>query len=447
MAQPSWVILDAVARVAAELDADLSLELAAPPSITVLTVPPRVSPVHADPTSRARPWVVSADPASGLLLLCAQPAPLRPTPPPPPEFLNGMRVLNITDIERRPPAYFVCDVSSATAFRLPEPGHGDPRGFPSEIKPSNFGVVAAPGAGGGASRYMVVEFRYMFNDQHATLLCFSSDTREWTWKPVHNPMGRWIWGSDGVIAHDGKLWWVDLAGGLVSCDPFAEAPVLDIVPLPDADCHHTDSSCAHCAGRSLAYRRFVQVSAGKLRCVEWSFRRRGVQDAVRGFIYKAWAKAFRLNVHDGAPMTVSMWTLNDPETKEWALEYKVSFQAIWADESYKAAGLPEKNPTFALVHPMNPDVAYFFLEEHLFSVDMRSNRVVECGVHGLAVPPSGKPPNCFSVRALELPLALSAGSLPSDVGSGSSTEESSPPASFAPSVSLAILKIGSEEEA
>jgi hypothetical protein len=108
-------------------------------------------------------------------------------------------------------------------------------------------------------------------------------------------------------------------------------------------------------------------------------------------------------------MTVSMWTLNDPETKEWALEYKVSFQDIWADESYKAAGLSEKNPTFALVHPMNPDVAYFFPEEHLFSVDMPASRVVECGVHGLVVPPSGKPPNCFSVRALELPLAFAAG--------------------------------------
>ncbi|XP_051224024.1 uncharacterized protein [Lolium perenne] len=433
MAQPSWVILDAVARVAAEQDADLSLELAAPPSVTVLTVPPRVSPIQADPTSRARPWVVSADPASGLLLLCAPPAPLRPTPPPPPEFRNGVLVLNITDIERRPPNYFVCDVASATAFRLPEPGHGDPRGFPSEINPSNLGVVAAPGAlaGGGASRYMVVEFRYMFNDQHATLLCFSSDTGEWAWKPVHNPMGRWIWGSDGVIAHDGKLWWVDLAGGLVSCDPFAEAPVLDIVPLPDADCHLSDAGCAHCAGRSLAYRRFVQVSAGKLRCVEWSSSRR--------------------DVDDGAPMTVSMWTLNDPETKKWALEYKVSFQGIWADESYKAAGLSEKNPTFALLHPMNPDVAYFFLEEHLFSVDMPANRVVECGVHGLVVPPSGKPPNCFSVRALELPLALSAGTLPSELGSGSNTEDSAPPASAAPSVSLAhdlvSLKIESEEDA
>jgi hypothetical protein len=199
----------------------------------------------------------------------------------------------------------------------------------------------------------------MFADEHATLLCFSSDTGEWAWKPVHNPMGaaRWIWGRDGVIAHDGKLWWVDLAGGLIFCDPFAEAPVLGMLPFPDAECHLADASCAHCAGRSLAYRRFVQVSAGKLRYVEWSSHRRD-------------------DNHDGSPkpMTVSMRTLNDPETKDWAMEYKVSFQEIWADDSYKAAGLSEKNPAFALIHPMNPDVAYFFLEEHLFSVDMRNRR-------------------------------------------------------------------------
>uniref|UniRef100_M8C6S7 DUF1618 domain-containing protein n=1 Tax=Aegilops tauschii TaxID=37682 RepID=M8C6S7_AEGTA len=127
------------------------------------------------------------------------------------------------------------------------------------------------------------------------------------------------------------------------------------------------------------------VSAGKFRCAEWSSRS-----------------------DDEAPMTVSMWTLSDPEANEWVLDYKVSFQEIWADDSYRAAGLTEKNPTFALVHPMNPDVLYFFLEEHLFGVDLRAKRVVECGVYEMVVPPSGKPPNCFSVRALELPIALSA---------------------------------------
>ncbi|XBI26555.1 hypothetical protein VPH35_051237 [Triticum aestivum] len=414
MAPPAWIILGAETRVSEHQDADLSLELAAPPRVSVLTVPRRVSPVQADPTSGACPWVVTADPAAGLLLLRAPPPPPTHSLTPPPTLRNGVLVPAVTYITRHPPTYFVCDVASATAFRLPQPGR-DPSGLPPEINALNLGVVAAPGAGGGALRYMVVEFRYMFADEHATLLCLSSDTGEWVSKPVHNPLGRWIWGRDGVVAHDGKLWWVDLAGGLIFCNPFADAPVLDIIPLPESDCHLPRASCAHCAGRSVAHRRFVQVSAGKFRCVEWNSRS-----------------------NDEAPMTVSMWTLSDPEAKEWVLEYKVSFQEIWADDSYKAAGLTEKNPTFALVHPMNPDVLYFFLEEHLFGVDLRAKRVVECGVYEMVVPPSGKPPNCFSVRALELPIALSpvavyAGLLPSDVGSGSNGEESTP---WASSVSL-----------
>jgi hypothetical protein len=49
----------------------------------------------------------------------------------------------------------------------------------------------------------------------------------------------------------------------------------------------------------------------------------------------------------------------------WTLEYAVSFADIWASESYKAAGLPEKAPVLALVHPKNPDVVYFFVEDQL----------------------------------------------------------------------------------
>ena len=77
-----------------------------------------------------------------------------------------------------------------------------------------------------------------------------------------------------------------------------------------------------------------------------------------------------------------------------------------ADESYKAAGLPEKIPIVALIHPKNPDVVYFFLEEHLFGVDMRARKVVECQVYGLVAPPSIRLASRF-VRAWELPRALS----------------------------------------
>jgi hypothetical protein len=32
---------------------------------------------------------------------------------------------------------------------------------------------------------------------------------------------------------------------------------------------------------------------------------------------------------------------------------------------YKTTGLPNKIPTVALIHPKNPDVLYFLLEQHL----------------------------------------------------------------------------------
>jgi hypothetical protein len=94
----------------------------------------------------------------------------------------------------------------------------------------------------------------------------------------------------------------------------------------------------------------------------------------------------------GAPK-VTMRTLADPDTAEWTIEYQVSFAEVWAGDSYKSAGLPEKAPVFALIHPKNPDVLYFFLGEYIFGVDMPARKVVEFAAHELAVPSSkgGRP--------------------------------------------------------
>jgi hypothetical protein len=103
-----------------------------------------------------------------------------------------------------------------------------------------------------------------------------------------------------------------------------------------------------------------------------------------------------------------VWTLADADSMEWTLEHEATFTEIWADESYKATGLPREIPTLALIHPKNPDVVYFFLEEHLFGVDVRAHKVVECEVYGLVAPPSCQIASRF-VRAWELPRALSSG--------------------------------------
>jgi hypothetical protein len=103
-----------------------------------------------------------------------------------------------------------------------------------------------------------------------------------------------------------------------------------------------------------------------------------------------------------------VWTLADADSKEWTLEHEATFAEIMTHESYKATGLPRKIPTLALIHPKNPDVVYFFLEEHLFGVDVRARKVVECEVYGLVAPPSCAIASRF-VRAWELPRALSSG--------------------------------------
>uniref|UniRef100_A0A0D9UZ11 DUF1618 domain-containing protein n=1 Tax=Leersia perrieri TaxID=77586 RepID=A0A0D9UZ11_9ORYZ len=291
-----WAILATIPRDSAtDAGADLSLTPAAPPRVTILTVPRRISP---DPTTpRNFPSVVASDP-SGLLLFSATQG--RPTGP------------------------------------------------------------LVPVIGGDL----------------ATLLCFSSDFGEWAEKDIEYPIPGRPWGSHSVISHQGKLWWVDLTLGLLTCDPFDDMPVLRFVPLPEGKALPCDVFGG--GGDEVDKCRWVQVSDGKIRFVEIS---PGVEPRVR------------------------MWTLAEPEAGQWAPEFDVASMRFG---SYKKTGLTEKIPVLALVHPKNPDVVYFFLEEHLFGADMRAKRVVECDAYELIEPPSDIVSSRF-VLAWELPPALTSG--------------------------------------
>jgi hypothetical protein len=178
-----------------------------------------------------------------------------------------------------------------------------------------------------------------------------------------------------VLSLHGRLWWVDLSWGVITCDPFADDPVLGFIPFPP-------ERVLKCwEGRRVIDKyRCVGVSAGKLRFVDTYAR-------------------------GGGARKIAVWTLPDADSMEWTLEHEARFTEIWAHRSYKATGLPKKIPTLALIHPKNPDVVYFFLEEHLFGVDVRARKVVECEVYGLVAPPSCCIATRF-VRAWELPRAL-----------------------------------------
>jgi hypothetical protein len=63
----------------------------------------------------------------------------------------------------------------------------------------------------------------------------------------------------------------------------------------------------------------------------------------------------------------------------------------------------------AVIHPHNPAIVYFFLEGHLFAVDVPARKVVECDRYNLVAPPPYHPISNRFIRAWELPRAISSG--------------------------------------
>ncbi|KAM0821235.1 hypothetical protein ACQ4PT_009455 [Festuca glaucescens] len=360
----SWVILGSIPSVSTPADGgDASIALKAPPRVSILTVSPRVFPNP--PTPHFFPFVLAADP-SGMLLLQAN---LRCTPRREVIDRPNNKCVSWKLDNRR---YFVLDATTSSAFQLPDPAA-------TILHQAYLGLVVSPGGGG---HYMVAELQPIIGMDKATLLCFSSEVGEWVEKHVHYPLPPRPWAPICVLSHHGRLWWIDLSWGVITCDPFADEPVLGFIPFPP----ERVLKCREAWGVTDKY-RYVGVSGGKLRFVDMYMGKRA-----RG---------------DGA-LTISVWTLADADSMEWTLEHEARFTEIWADESYKATRLPKKIPTLALIHPKNPDVVYFFLEEHLFGVDVRARKVVECEVYGLVAPPSCHIANRF-VRAWDLPRALSSG--------------------------------------
>ncbi|CAM0879665.1 unnamed protein product [Alopecurus aequalis] len=391
-ASPSWVILGSVPRVlsaAAELPqgaADFSLTLPPPPRVALLTIPPRVFPGR--PTPSRYPSVVAADPSGLLLLHADQGHAKRPT---------------VTDTPRnkqfpwRPfllAGYFVLDATApASAFPLPKP---------QLIKdPGRVGLIASPEGEG----YMVAELQPVLDsDDKALLLRFSSQDGEWVSKTVDYPLpARCPFSAIHVLSCSGRLWWVDLSWGLLTCDPFADEPVLTAVHLPEGKALNSGEP----RGELDKY-RCVGVSAGKLRFID----------------------TFRNRNNCGGATQISVWTLADhpEESWSWSLEYEATFAEICADPSYKATGLRRKIPAIVMIHPNNPDVVYFVLDRHLVGINVRARKVVECEVYQLPQPPIDQLKEHVAGRYLhpwKLPPALCSGSAKEETFvEGSAKEES-----------------------
>ncbi|XP_062209246.1 uncharacterized protein LOC133911036 [Phragmites australis] len=339
--QRPWVALVSVPVVVSNEDeqaqkilpgTDVLLDFQDPPRPSYLVLPERIVP---DPKfDNCFPYIVATHPSGRLIFHATQ----------------SRGNLNT--------AYFLCDAHSRTATRLPDVPVSQLR---FNLRPRrSIGLIAYPRRTG---HYIVAQLHPTSSTRHDTLLYYSTHTHEWAVKRLASSPDHKPWGAHGVFSHDGMLWWVDVAYGMLTCDPFADLPHLRFVPLPFGS--EMDDAVVHRV--FLDQRRCVRPSEGKLRYVE-----------IRGLPLPHDPTAAVSSLPDYA--AVCMWTLVDPEgPNHWEFEYEAPFSEIWADEGYIKAGLPpQKVPALALVHPNNHAVVYFFHGTSLFAVDMRARRVLDC---------------------------------------------------------------------
>ncbi|OEL17654.1 hypothetical protein BAE44_0021328 [Dichanthelium oligosanthes] len=319
---------------------DLLLDLHDPPRLSSLVLRANLTELH--------PEIYVADSASARLLLKAS---------------KG------DDTVANPPQHFLCDARARTADRLPTahffrlggPDSG-PLGYLDLYPLRSIGLIADPGRHG---HFVVAQLHPIPTARFHTLLYYYTATRRWATKPLAYAPGHdhRRWGAHGVFAHDGLLWWIDIAYGMLVCNPFDDTPRLRLVPLPPGcGLQHLE----HIPRRTRALldqRRCIRPSEGKLRYVE-----------IRGFSYDTSATAAEPPINPA----VVMWTLVDPDAQNpWNLEYEAPFDDIWAHDTYVDAGLPQDQvPHVALVDPDDHGVVYLFQGSWIFGLDVRQRRVV-----------------------------------------------------------------------
>ncbi|KAM0870336.1 hypothetical protein ACQ4PT_040069 [Festuca glaucescens] len=169
------------------------------------------------------------------------------------------------------------------------------------------------------------------------------------------------WHGDGVLTHKFFLWWFDLSYCILACDPFADKPRFHQIMFPSVP----DAMPFYPNPIYGDVHRCLKVSNGRLRYVQ-----------IHGTSVEK--------------MEVSMWTLSssDPADAKWTNRVDVPFEKIWDDPSYRSKGLPPQVvPAVALVHPMRASEVYFCLATHIFSVNLKEKKTVDCEEFSIRVLP------------------------------------------------------------
>ncbi|CAD6250727.1 unnamed protein product [Miscanthus lutarioriparius] len=151
---------------------------------------------------------------------------------------------------------------------------------------------------GGNGTYVVAELQATDRQPDNTvpfITCRShqdpeNDTLEWEWNqtylnwPVLDDEANPQWTTHDVIAHDNKLWWVNLSRGLVACDPAPVQqllPTLEFVALPVL----AGFEDRHEPPAQIDRYRIVGVSAGGMRFVDVARRRNDPEGETRVVVW------------------------------------------------------------------------------------------------------------------------------------------------------------------
>ncbi|XP_047044381.1 uncharacterized protein LOC124648710 [Lolium rigidum] len=256
---------------------------------------------------------------------------------------------------------FLCNPLTGQLTRLPDIGSG-----PKQIACGpHMGVLTQADRGHGPpDRFAVAEL------QGNTMLRFLSNTGGWELAgtaPCRLPRarGRVFFERGGfdqeAVAFAGRLWWVDLTWGAISADPFSDRPEPRFVELPRGSVLPARSTAP--TGKLL--RTFEEGEAYR-RCALGRYRRMGVSEGRLRYV----------EVWDREPFVLTVFALDD-QGSAWTLEHRLVLSRLWADGDHPWLPLPEKTtPQISALHPLDGNVIYLSVGEHVIVVDMNREEVI-----------------------------------------------------------------------
>ncbi|KAL6620241.1 hypothetical protein ACP70R_035380 [Stipagrostis hirtigluma subsp. patula] len=372
--RPPWVMIYHTPLASSPGARRASSHLFDPPSASHLLVPvhlvdPAPGPDHYRDTScPIAGGIVHAVSGDGLLLL---------------DFLDfrgkhgAARARESTGIDADPELMkFVCNPLSGEIFRLP-----DMDGVKKDHTWHSHGLVTRSARGHGPpDGYAVAELGKVLgaDGRSYAMRRFLSQTGEWDMFGLPTPvpaLAQPLRLGHEVVAFAGRLWWVDVAWGAVSVDPFSDRPDLRFLELP--------RGCAtgpvEVLRELMKYRR-VGGSEGRLRYVE---------------------------VTQEEPFVLSSFALDD-DGSCWTLEHQTVLSRAGV---LGVQPSQEDAPQILVVDPLNARVVHLRIGNLAFAVDMSKEKVLRWSTIAEGDEAAEEPPSFF--KPCVLPAWLGSSHIPS----------------------------------